>query len=560
MPWLRPLLALYRRHLGRMAIGALLGALTLVGSIGLLALSGWFITATALAGLAGAGVVFDMFRPGAGVRFFALLRTVARYGERLATHDATLRLLAELRGWLFRRLIPKAGISLGRLTGGDLLNRLTADIDSLDTLYLKLLTPLAVAIVISGAAIALLWLVAPVLAIVLAIGLVAAGVLVPVLARRSGQESSTAAIQETALLRRRAVEGLEGMADLLMCDAGSRHAARLAAAGTAREAARARLLVVGAWSEAGNGLLADLCLLTVLLLGLGLVPGGALESPMLVLAMLGTLAVFEAVAPLPGAFASWDGLARAAQRILELVEADGGPGGDGDLPPGNDIRLSDVHVRYSGAARAALAGLSLDIPVGAKLAVIGRSGAGKTTLARVILGLDRPEGGSVLIGGADLSQIPPERIWQRIGFLDQAAPAFDGTLAENLRLAKPDATDEALWEALRAADLAGTVTAMPNELGEALGSGGQRLSGGERRRLCLARLILQDRPILIMDEPFEGLSKTDAERVRALVMNHAEDRTLILITHRIDGLEAMDRVIRLDAGRIVEVQAGKATQ
>ena len=560
MAWLRPLLALYRRHLGRMAIGALLGALTLVGSIGLLALSGWFITATALAGLAGAGVVFDMFRPGAGVRFFALLRTVARYGERLATHDATLRLLAELRGWLFRRLIPKAGISLGRLTGGDLLNRLTADIESLDTLYLKLLTPLAVAIVISGAAIVLLWLVAPALAIVMAIGLVAAGILVPVFARQSGRRASSAAIQETAVLRRRAVEGLEGMADLLMCDAGSRHASLLARSGKAREAARARLLVVGAWSEAGNGLLADLCLLTVLLLGLGLVAGGALAAPMLVLAMLGTLAVFEAVAPLPGAFAAWDGLARAAQRILGLVEADDGPGGDGEVPPGNEIRLSGVHVRYPGAARAALAGVSLDITEGSKVAVIGRSGAGKTTLGRVILGLDRPEGGTVQVGGADLSNVAPELIWQRIGVLDQAAPAFDGTVAENLRLAKPEATDAELWTALSAADLAGTVEAMPDQLAEPLGPGGQRLSGGERRRLCLARLMLQDRPILIMDEPFEGLSKTDAERVRALVLGYAEGRTVILITHRTEGLEATDRIIRLDAGRIVEEQAGKPVQ
>lgn len=550
-------LHLSARRLPWLAAGGLAMLATALAGLALLSLSGWFVTATALA--AASAVTIDVLRPSAGIRFFAVFRTAARYGERLVTHEATFRVLADLRSWLFARALPLDVAQLGRIAGGDLLARLTADIDALDNLYLRVAAPSFVALATTAVAAFLLWPLDPRLALLVVAGMALAGVAAPALSGKLGTGVGRNMVALSTELRGRLVDDLQGLTELRVFGAVDR--AATAFDGTSEALAR-RQKAMGRLSGLSSALstgLSGLTLAGALMVGAGMVGAGAvgteqpLPAPMLAAVLLGVMAVFEAAAPLPLAYLHL-GRTRAAARRLreieELVPAVRDPGDPHPPPARNDMALSGVSFRYAGDRRFILRDLDLHLPAGRRVAVLGASGSGKTSLVRLLLRLWDPYEGTVMLGGVDLRRLRQADLHARIGYLPQDAPLFNATIADNLRLGRPEASDEELRDVLRAVRLDGFVEELPEGLDTFVGEAGLLVSGGQARRLALARIMLKDAPILLLDEPAEGLDPdTEAEVWQALEL-FMRGRTVLLITHRAAGLEMMDEIRHLDGGRL----------
>ena len=529
LPFLRDL----RPERWRLGLGTLLLILSLGASIGLLGLSGWFLTATALAGAAGAAL--DVYRPSAGIRAFALTRTVARYFERLVHHDAVLRALARLRGWLFRALAPMPLRRLGRLRRSDLLNRMTADVEALDGLYLRIVGPTIGAVVTVAATVAVLialagpagWAVAGILA--------AGGLLLPLWAWRRGSPHGEAVDRHLPALRGAGVDAVQGLAELRACGAIQRHERRLMGAAEGLAAARERAARLTGAGEGAVGLLSHAALLAALLVGIPLHEAGAVSGPVLVLAALAALAAGEALTALPGA---WQHLGRtraAARRLLEHAEGSG----DGEAPPAAPpacdgplpLALEGVTFRHDAHEAPLLEGCDLRLEAGEAVVVYGPSGCGKSTLLDLAAGLLEPQAGRVTVAGVPVHGLAEADRFACITYLLQRTELFADSVAGNLRIADPEADDARLWQALHTAALDERIAAHPSGLDAWVGEGGGRLSGGEARRLALARLVLVDAPVVLLDEPFHGLDDATAAQVARRLGPWLAERTALVISH-----------------------------
>lgn len=541
----------WRAERGWFVAGIAASAATILTGIALLGLAGWFIAATALAALAGAGLSFNFFAPSAGIRFLALARTGSRYAERLVTHDASLRFLAVLRVDLFRGLATQKAPSLVRWRGAEMLQRLTSDVDALDNLYLRLILPVAVfvltAVALLLAMLQIGWGVAGTIAALLVGGLataVSAGAWTRKAARR------LAAAQEA--LRVRSVDLVRAQTDLAV--SGSLRAQKqfaLKAARTMAEAAR-NLDAADLVSGAMLSLLGATALLAMFLLAAGEFQAGRIDGPVLVLAVLVTLAAAEAVAPLRRGALEFGRTALAARRLAPLLEnrtADqvstaGGAKTSPTRPP--VLAFHEVEFRYAMDRLPVLAGLSLTVEPGERIAVMGMSGSGKSTLLAMIAGLVEPTAGRICMGSRPLGEIPASERVASVGLLTQRTELFCDTIAGNLRMAAPEAGDTQLWAALAAVELDAKVRGLPDRLQARLGEGGAGLSGGEARRLALARIVLKSAPMWLLDEPTAGLDEALAARVMANLMRKAGTATIIVAAHH--GREAAfaHRVMRLD--------------
>jgi len=547
----RPLTHFARLFLHRwpwMLAGTLLTLATLLANIGLLSLSGWFITATALAGL-GLIVGLDIYVPGGGIRFFALARTLSRYGERLVTHEATFRLLADIRCWLFRRLAQQDPLSLGRLRGGDLLNRLTADIEALDNLYIRVIGPTIAALLAGLVAMALLGWVDGRMALV-ALGLLLVGALLTWDAARRGRRSGQRMSHLQPRFRAVIIEGVRGLAELRVYGGGERQRRLIGQHGRAWSQLQRRMAHLTGVGNALNGLAGQLALFAALILGLWLHQQQAITGPQWVLTLFALMGLAEALAPLPLAFQFLGRTRSAATRLLEQAEHPvqvHSPRSPQGMPERFDIELRRVTYGYH-AGRPVLSNYSLHITQGRQLAITGPSGLGKTTLLKLLARLDDPWAGTIRVDGVDLRELALTDWHQRIGMLEQHAPVFSDSVAGNLRVAAPDAGEERLWEALRIAGLDERVRAMPEGLATWLGEAGATVSGGEARRLALARVILHDPDIVLLDEPAAGLDGDSARALAARLQHWLRGRTAIIVSHDPDWLPPMDAV--LDWSRI----------
>jgi ATP-binding cassette subfamily C protein CydC len=536
-----------------MALGVLLSFATLVANVGLMAMSGWFIAAMALAGLA--EVSMNYFTPAATIRTFAILRTVGRYGERLVTHEATFRVLAQLRVWFYTHLEPLAPARLQHYRSGDLLSRIRSDIDTLDNLYLRLLVPLAVALLgFVGVGIFLARYDASLAAVNLAL-LLLAGVAVPWLVQRLGRRPGRALVESNAALHASAVDGLQGMGELLVYGAAQRHNARLQAHSRALSDAQGQMSRLSGLSQAALGLCANLTAWLVALLAIPLLGNGALEKPELAMLLLFALASFELVLPLPLAFQMVGQTLSAARRIFEIVDAQPqapDPAQPSPQPAHFGLALEGVTFRYEEGEAPVLADIDLALPAGKRVAVVGASGSGKSTLLNLLLRFWDPQQGRLTLGGHDLRQFHGEELRRHIAVVAQASHLFTTTLRENLRLANTQASEAQLAAALATAQLSEFVTALPEGLDTWLGEAGLRLSGGQARRVAIARALLKDAPVLLLDEPTEGLDPATERELMQALYRLMEGRTVLLITHRLVGLETMDEIVVLERGRIVE--------
>lgn len=553
-PALRRLLAVLYPYRGWMTGGAALALLAAAAALGLMAVSGWFIAAMALAGVSGAAI--NYFSPAAAIRGFAILRSGGRYGDRLVTHEATLRGLAGLRAWLFRRLIPLAPARLSALRSGELFARLRADIDALEHFYLAVLVPAGVALLSLVLVLVLSFIVLPGAALVLLIGALLAGVLLPAWARRRAASDAAQAVRDAAALRGLLLDALRGHAELLAWGGIEAHAARIDARAAQLAARRARIEVLQALGGGMVGLLAQLVVLGVLVFGLAAVHGGALAPPLLVMLALLALAMFEVIAPLPEALAQWQATITAAERVFDLADTPPAfvePEISAPLPSAPAIAFENVHLRYADAAPWALAGVDLQLAAGARVAIVGASGAGKSSLLGVLLKFYPLQQGRIVFGGQPLDTLQGDALRRHIAVIAQQTTLFNLSLLDNLLLAAPAASAAQIERAVSQAQLDTFVSALPQGYDTVLGEAGALVSGGEARRIAIARALLQDAPVLVLDEPTEGLDARTARDLYVALDVAACGRTLLLITHRLGGLaHLVDEVAVMAGGRIRE--------
>lgn len=537
-----------------LAGGAALALLAALAAIGLMAMSGWFIAAMALAGASGAAI--NYFTPAATIRAFAILRSGGRYGERVVTHEATLRGLAGLRAWLFRRLIPLSPARLSALRSADLFARLRADIDALEHFYLAVLVPAAVALASVAAAVLLCLIVLPAAAAVLLSGALAAGVLLPAWIQRRAAGDAEQAVREGGQLRGMLLDAVRGHPELLAWGGVAEHASRVDALAARLDARRTRVELLQAVTGGLVSLLAQLTLLGVLALGLAAVHRGALAPALLVMLSLLTLASFEVVAPLSEALAQWRATLTSGRRVFELADASPAfvePDHSPPLPPAPAIVFESASLRYAEDAPWALDGVDLTLAPGARVAVVGASGAGKSSLLSALLKFYPLQSGRVWFGGCPVHELQGDALRRRIAVIAQDTVLFNLSLLDNLLLAAPEADAARIERAVRLAQLEPFVASLPQGYDTVLGEAGALVSGGEARRIAIARALLQDAPVLVLDEPTEGLDARTARDLYAGLDAAARGRTLLLITHRLSGLARLvDEVVVMDAGRIAQ--------
>ncbi|EJC83941.1 fused ATPase/permease component of ABC-type transporter involved in cytochrome bd biogenesis [Rhizobium leguminosarum bv. trifolii WSM2297] len=538
---LKPILHLFLAERRRaLLLGAVLSAMTVMAGIALLGLSGWFITATSLAGLsAAAAITFDVFAPSAGIRLLAIVRTVARYGERLATHDATLGVLAALRERLFRGFAePGAARALSHRPA-KLLFRLTADIDALDSLYLRILVPAAVAVGAALAASVALGLMHPLFGLGFGLFLAGTGLGLPVIAGHAARKHARRRAHGIEALRSRTIDLVAGQTDLLMAGRLAAQKEAIAAADGYAAHADDRLNRVETGLTFGFGLVSTLLLTVSLLAVAALAESEMITAPV---AALGLLVAFAAVEPFAALRRGALELGRtllAARRIAprlavaDVTEPLVAP------PPGYAFSLPDVSAFHENSAVPVLQGIDLALQQGERLAVIGSSGAGKSSLLALLSGELPASTGSVAAVTATL--------------LTQRTELFEDSLRGNLLLANPDTGEARLRDVLAAAGLLADVEAMPRGIDTPLGEGGLGLSGGQSRRLALARLFLRDTPLWLLDEPTEGLDGANARDVLCRLAAMATGRSLVIATHIRREAAIADRIAVIEGGRISEI-------
>ncbi len=549
------LLRLFGPYRGWLALGAHLALLTLLANVALMALSGWFITAMALAGATGASM--NYFTPAALIRGAAIVRTAGRYAERLVTHEATFRVLAELRVWLYRRIEPMAPAGLEVHRSGDLLSRLRADIDTLDAVYLRLLAPAAVAAIAGASFVIVLAFYHPAFAWIEGALLAAAGLAVPVAANRAGRAAGRRKVEHAADLRAALVSDLQGMGELLVYGAAERHAQQIGALSRELTQQQRTLSAVNGLSQGALGLCAHLAMWAMLFVAVPLVVAQTLTPADLTMLALFALASFEAVAPLPLAMQQLGEALAAARRVFALADtapAVSEPAEPLDVPSTLDIELQGVCFRYRPEGPDVLRDVSLQIPQGSTLAIVGASGSGKSTLASLLVRFRDPTDGTLLLNGEPLRCFGGEAVRERMGVLAQQTHLFNTTIRDNLLLARPEADQQALEDACRAALVHDFIVAQPDGYDTWVGETGVRLSGGQARRIAMARVLLKDASVLILDEPTEGIDSETTEQILAnlLAWTAGRRQTLVLITHRMRGLGRFDQIAVMAAGRLVE--------
>ncbi|WKV73107.1 thiol reductant ABC exporter subunit CydD [Streptomyces sp. PCS3-D2] len=548
---LRRVRAVARAWQGRFRLGLLLGALAVGCSVGLMAVSGWLISRASEQ----PPVLYLMVAVTA-TRAFGMGRAVFRYAERLVSHDAVLRMLADLRVSVYRRLGRIAPAGLREHRRGDLLARLVADADALQDYWLRWLLPVGTAVLVGTGSVAFTTWLLPEAGAVLAVGLLAAGVGVPLVSGACARRAERRLAPARGELATRVADLLTGTAELTVAGALADRKGRVRESDGVLTRIAARGAAAGGL---GGGLSALVCGLTVVAaaaVAATAVHDGRLSGVAMAVAVLTPLAAFEAVTGLPLAVQYRQRVRRSAERVYEVIDTPvpvAEPAQPAAAPASPfPVRLAGLSARHPGQERDALRGLDLTLEAGRRIAVVGPSGSGKTTLAQVMLRFLDPAEGSYSLGGADARTLDGDDVRALVGLCAQDAHLFDSSVRENLRLARTAASEEQLREALAAARLLEWAEGLPDGLDTLVGEHGERISGGQRQRLALARALLADFPVLVLDEPAEHLDLATADALTADLLAATEGRTTVLITHRLAGLETVDEVLVLDGGEVVQ--------
>ena len=552
MKILLPYLALYRRHWFRLSLGIILAIVTLLASIGLLTLSGWFLAASAVAGIAGL-YTFNHMLPAAGVRGAAIFRTAGRYAERLVSHDATFRVLAHLRVFTFTKIMPLSPGGIARFRQADLLNRLVADVDTLDHLYLRVISPLISALVVIALVTFGLSFLDVKLALTLGGIMMILMLLLPVMFYRAGKPAGRELTALRSDYRMQLTSWLQGQSELVVFGAQARFRQKLndiERRWMLRQQQQARLTGL---SQAVVIAAAGLTVTLMLWLAAGGIGTIANPGALIALFVFTPLAAFEALGPVAAAFQHLGQVIASAQRVSQIIDQPADVTFPAQGPQAAEhvtLSLKNVNFTYPGQPLPVLKNITLEVAAGEHIALLGQTGCGKSTLLQLLTRGWDINSGALSINGHAITTYDEASLRQMITVVSQRVHIFNNTLRENLRMASPQRSDDQLAQALRQVDL--HVLLEDEGLNAWLGEGGRQLSGGEQRRLGLARALLHNGPLWLLDEPTEGLDAETENHILALLHKHCENKTLLLVTHRLQGLENLDRICVMEEGEIVE--------
>ena len=539
------LLSLSGIRASRVAVSVALGALTVVFGVGLMATAGYLISRAAER-----PAVLSLTTAIVAVRFFGLARPLARYADRLWSHDLALRALGHMRARFYASIEPLAPGELQAFRRGDLMTRMIGDVDALQGLYLRGLGPPLVALAAGAVCVGTAAAFLPAAGIVLAVGLVLGGVAVPVTAGRLARKAGARQAEARGELTSEIVDLLRAAPELVVYGAEDRMLERVRSADRALDRLARRDAVVGGLGEGLSILVAGLTVVGVLAVSVQAHAGGSLDRVLVAMLALLALASFEAVGGLPAAARELSGTLASGGRVLDLVDREPAirdPATPLEPPTGASIALERVTARYAPDEAAVLSDFDLRLEPGRRLALVGPSGAGKTTVTNLLLRFLDPSEGQVMLDGRELGGYRQEDVRATYALAGQEAHVFDSSIRANLLLARPDATESDLRAALRRAHLDDWVASLPDGLDTLVGEDGNRLSGGQRQRLTIARALLSDAPVLVLDEPTAHLDRETAEAVVGDAFAAAGDRSVLLITHRAEGLDLVDEVVTLGA-------------
>lgn len=524
----------FRRHAGPMALTVALLLITLLAGTGLLGLAGHFLTAAALAGTAAVG--FNFFGPSAGIRALTFARILSRYAEKLVGHDVTLRLARDLRVWFFQRVLPLAPLELGRYRVGDLLARLVADIEVVDGLLVRAIGPLLALAGLAMAGVAVAFTVLPLAGTVLAVTVLLLGIAVPAATTAGARRSERERADDRAALRYAVQEAIEGATDLAAMDANGDWMERIDRRSRTlaqRERARKHRLSLGA---AAHALIVALALPAMLWLLLDAAHSGRLSAAAAGGLLFMTVALLEAAAGIGLAWQSWQAAKASSDRLRDIAARTSevtiaATAVAAPIPESGELRLTSVRFRWPDDPRWVLDGVDLDLRPGERIAICGDSGAGKSSALALVLRLCDPDEGDVRFAGIDLRRFDPAHWHRRLAWLPQDAPVFAGSVRDNLRMGDPQADDARLWDALAQVKLDALFRVSADGLDTWVGENGASLSAGQARRLALARALLRDAPILLLDEPTEGLDHDTATELLQDLAAASGHRSVLMISH-----------------------------
>ncbi|MCS2166485.1 heme ABC transporter ATP-binding protein/permease CydC [Scandinavium manionii] len=549
---LAPYLVLYKRHKWLLSLGVVLAIITLLASIGLLTLSGWFLSASAAVGFAGA-YTFNYMLPAAGVRGAAIIRTAGRYFERLVSHDATFRVLQHLRVFTFSKLLPLSPAGLARFRQGDLLNRVVADVDTLDHLYLRVISPLIGALVVILAVTFGLSFLDLTLALTLGSIMLLTLFLLPPLFYRAGKPTGENLTRLRGEYRQQLTSWLHGQAELTIFGASKRYREQMEQTELSWHEVQRRQSELTALSQALMLLMGAAAVIVMLWMAAGGVGGNSQPGPLIALFVFCALAAFEALAPVTGAFQHLGQVMASAMRITELTGQQAEvtfPETVSEVPQHVSLTLNNISFTYPQQIQPALANLNLHVNAGEHVAILGRTGCGKSTLLQLLTRAWDPQTGELLLNKQPISSLDEITLRRTMSVVPQRVHLFSATLRDNLLLAAPNATDDALSAVLVRTGLEKLLD--DGGLNSWLGEGGRQLSGGELRRLAIARALLHDAPLMLLDEPTEGLDATTESQILDLLADVMRDKTVLMVTHRLRGLARFEQIIVMDNGQIIE--------
>lgn len=549
---LLPYLALYKRHKWLLTLGVVLAIVTLLASIGLLTLSGWFLSASAVVGVAGI-YSFNYMLPAAGVRGAAIIRTAGRYFERLVSHDATFRVLQHLRVATFSKLLPLSPAGLARFRQGELLNRIVADVDTLDHLYLRVISPLVGALVVILVVTIGLSVLDVTLALTLGGIMLATLLLLPPLFYRAGKPTGEHITQLRGQYRQQLTSWLQGQAELMLFNASDRYRKQMEKTEQRWQEAQRRQAELTALSQALMLLIGGIAVIAMLWMASDGVGGNSQPGALIALFVFCALAAFEALAPVTGAFQHLGQVIASARRITQITEQQPEVTFSQQAPQSISrvaLTLDEVTFRYSQQSTPALNDISLQVAAGEHIAILGRTGCGKSTLLQLLTRAWDPASGQIQLNGQPLSDLSETTLRQAMSVVPQRVHLFSATLRDNLLLAAPQASDGELSDTLKRVGLDKLLE--DGGLNSWLGEGGRQLSGGELRRLAIARALLHNAPLMLLDEPTEGLDATTESQILDLLSEVMRDKTVLMVTHRLRGLARFNQIIVMDNGQIIE--------
>lgn len=547
-----PYLALYKRHKWLLLLGIVLAIVTLLASIGLLTLSGWFLSASAVVGVAGI-YSFNYMLPAAGVRGAAIIRTAGRYFERLVSHDATFRVLQHLRVFTFSKLLPLSPAGLARFRQGELLNRVVADVDTLDHLYLRVISPLVGALVVILVVTVGLSVLDVTLALTLGGIMLLTLLVMPPLFYRAGKPAGESITRLRGQYRQHLTSWLQGQAELMLFNASDRYRQQMEKTEARWLDAQRRQAELTALSQALMLLIGGIAVIAMLWLASAGVGGDTQPGALIALFVFCALAAFEALAPVTGAFQHLGQVIASAKRITQITEQEpevAFPQGEGQTLDRVSLRLHQVTFSYPQQPSPALEKVSLQIEAGEHIAILGRTGCGKSTLLQLLTRAWDPAEGEILLNNQPLGQFNEATLRRAMSVVPQRVDLFSATLRDNLLLASPGASDARLAQTLERVGLAKLLE--DSGLNSWLGEGGRQLSGGELRRLAIARALLHDAPVMLLDEPTEGLDATTESQILDLLAEVMREKTVLMVTHRLRGLARFNQIIVMDNGKIIE--------